>query len=120
MAKKFGTYWYQESALVCNAFLYNCRDTDLSPRSGARIEKGQIVAGAVGLVAAEEILPGYRAKVVAFKPTRKIEWQGLELRCMGHANLPSGAKTKAEIRPYNYAVAELPDSDAVKLAKNLG
>lgn len=76
--------------------------------------------GMLGPIAAEGKVSGYKAKIVKFRPTRKVSWQGMELRCMGHPDLPSGARTKAEIKPYNYAVAELPDKDAVKLASQLG
>lgn len=119
MAAKFKTYWYQESVFAKNAFLFNCRDLDLERKTGTRVERGEIVVGAAGLVCAEQIVPGLAANVVAFQPSRRCEWQGLELACMVHPNVPVDAKTKAELRDFNYAVAELASEAAVKLAMSL-
>ena len=120
MPPKFAVYWYRQSALVKNAFLFNCRDTDLQPRPGARIEKGQIVVGAVGLVAAEQIVPGFSGTLAGFKSNRRCDWQNFTLPCMVHPDVPSTAAPRSALRNFNYAVAELADPDALKVATNLG
>lgn len=120
MAKNFETYWYQESPFIRNAFLCHCRDGDVQRRSGAKIEQGAIIPGAVGVAAAEQVVPGFTANPVAFNPTRRCDWQGIELQCMVHPEVPAGAKTKKELRHFNNAVAELPDDAAARLASSVG
>jgi hypothetical protein len=120
MSAKYSIYWYQVSALVKNAFLCNCRDDDLQERSGSRIEKGQIVVGAVGFVAAEQIVPGFSGNLASFRANRRCEWQGFTLPCMVHPNAPPNAVPREAFRHFNYAVAEVPKSGAVNIATNLG
>ena len=120
MATKFKKFWYQESAFIKNAFLYNCRDNDLQRSQNDWIKAGQIVAGATGYVIAEQNVPGFSGKSVRFKPNRKCHWQGLDLPCKAHQDIPAGSNTKAALRHRQYAVAQLPDEDAVKVAINSG
>lgn len=119
MPSKFAIFWYRKSPFAKNAFLYNCRDDDLAPQPGSRIERGEIVFGAVGLVVAEQIVPGLIGKVIRFHSNRRCEWQGCELPCMVHPNVTAGLTAKTELRGFNYAVAELTNIDAVALATNL-
>ena len=118
MAKKYKIYWYQEEQEVHDAFLLNCRDDDL--RAGAGIPVGAIVLGAGGCVAAERAVRGFTGKTITFQPTRRCEWQGQELRCQVHPDMPAGAKLKAELRPFNHIVAELTSAEQVSLAKKSG
>jgi hypothetical protein len=109
-------FWYQESIFVKNAFLYNCRDNDLQRRRNSWIKEGQIVNGEVGYVIAEHNVPGLTGKIVHFKQNRKCRWQGLDLRCMAHKDIPIGSVTKSSLRHLHHAVAQLPDEEAVKIA----
>ncbi len=118
MANKFSIYWYNEDRDVAGAFLYNCRDSDLRS-GGTGIKRGDLVLGAVGVVSAERDVPHRSGKKLAFKPSRRCEWQGFELECMVHPDLPATARTKAEVRPFNYIVAELPDAHAKAKAAQL-
>jgi hypothetical protein len=120
MATNFAIYWYRESAFVKNAFLYNCRDNDLKRVQNCSIREGQIVKGAVGYVIAEHHALGFRGEIVRFKPNRKCHWQGLDLPCMAHDAIPGGTITKDALRHYQYAVAQLPDEQAVKIAVKKG
>jgi hypothetical protein len=108
--KKHEIYWYQVSLFVKNAFLYHCRDADLRSKQGSRIDAGTIVEGHGGYAIAEHSVPGFEAsRAVDFKPTRQCGWQGFTLHCMVHSAVPSGRSTKAALRPFNNAVAELTD-----------
>ena len=118
MAKKFQKYWYHDEHEVREAFLFNCRDDDL--RAGAGIPVGAIVPGEVGCVVAERAVRGYTGKIISFQPTRRCEWQGQALRCQVHPDMPAAAKNKAELRHYNYIVAELTSVEQVALAKSVG
>ena len=120
MATKFKIFWYQESAFIKNAFLYNCRDNNLRRSQNGWIKAGQIVTGATGYVIAEQNVPGFSGKSVRFKPNRKCSWQGLDLPCMAHQDIPVGSNTKPALRHRQYAVSQLPDEDAVKVAINSG
>lgn len=117
MAKKYTVYWYRESEFIRNAALCNCRDRDLSSKSGARIDKESIIAGAIGYAVAEKTVPGYVGKTVRFKANRQCEWLGLTLCCMAHPYAPVGKATKTALRPYNYIVAELANGEAIGQAK---
>ena len=57
--------------------------------------------------------------ILPFRPTRRCEWQGHELRCMVHPQMPAGARTKAQLKPYNYLVAELENEAQVATAQQL-
>jgi hypothetical protein len=118
MARKHAIYWYEEEPAVAAAFLFNCHDDDL--RRGGRILAGSIVRGTGGPVASEKEVFGLSGTLLAFQPTRRCEWQGHELRCMVHAQMPSSAKTKAQLRPYNYVVAELETEEQACTARNIG
>lgn len=111
MAKKFSIYWYQEGPEFKKAYLYNLRDNDV--HSGGKIEQGEIVLGAIGLVAAESTAFGWTGKVLPFTPNRRCEWQGFELPCMALPSLPAGKVSASLLRAGNYAVAAI-TSDAVK------
>jgi hypothetical protein len=116
MSAKFKIYWYQKSPFVRNAFLVNCRDNDLKPDSSSQIEEGEIVQGAVGYVAAEHNVPNFRGKIVRWKPNRKCQWLGSAWQCMAHPKIANGKTTKASLRHYQYAVVQLRDEAAVKVA----
>jgi len=118
MAKNYKIYWYQKEQTVHDAFLFNCRDDDL--RAGAGIPVGAIVLGASGCVAAERAVRDYTGKTITFQPMRRCEWQGQELRCQVHPDMPVGAKLKAELRPFNHIVAELTSPEQVALAQKTG
>ena len=120
MATKFKIFWYQESAFIKNAFLYHCRDNDLQRSQNGWIKAGQIVTGATGYVIAEQNVPGFSGKSVWFKPNRKCRWQGLDLPCMAHQDIPAGSNTKPALRHRQYTVAQLPDETAVKIAVKKG
>ena len=118
MANKYKVYWYQEEQEVHDASLFNCRDDDL--KAGAGINIGTIILGAGGCVAAERAVRGYTGTSISFHPTRRCEWQGPELRCLVHPDMPAGAKLKAELRPFNHIVAELTSAEQVSLAQKSG
>jgi hypothetical protein len=118
MAIKYKIFWNKEKQEVHDAFLFNCRDDDL--RAGASIPVGAIVLGAVGCVAAERPVRGLTGTILPFQPTRRCEWRGQELRCQVHPDVPAAAKLKAELRLFNYIVAELTSADQVALAQNVG
>lgn len=120
MPKSFSKYWYQESAFVKNAFFYHLRDDDLVEDPAARIPQGVIVEGALGYAAAEQAVPGFKARTMRFTPNRQCEWQGLILGCMAHPGAPANQPSKKELRLYNNIVARLPDEAAVVLAKSTG
>lgn len=109
MGRNHAIYWYQEEPAVADAFLFNCRDNDL--RRGGTIPSGSIILGVGGFVVAERTVAGLSGTVFPFRPTRRCEWKGHELNCMVHPQMPISARTKAELRPYNYLVAEL-EADA--------
>lgn len=119
MAHKSHIFWYGESSLARNAFLFNCRDADLIPSPGNRISKGSIVTGSYGFVAAEELVPGFEGTIQQFRPNRRCSWQGFELACMTHPDTPPGKSRKAELRHFNYIVAELPNQQAISVAQCL-
>lgn len=107
MAMKFEIYWYRVDRAIISAFLYNCRDNDLT--EGGKISKGQIVKGCVGYAMAEKDLEGYSATIVPFRPNRTCMWHEHELPCMTHLDVPPGKVPAAKLRPYNYVVAALTD-----------
>ena len=113
MATKYKVFWYQKSAFIKNAFLNNCRDSDLRRSRNGWIKEGQIVKGAVGYVMAEHNLPGFIGKIVRFKPNRECRWFGSDLSCMAHVNTPG---SNCYLRPFNYVVAQLSDEKMVKIA----
>jgi hypothetical protein len=117
MAKRFSTYWYQEDDQFRSAFLFNCRDADIT--EGGTIPKGAVVQGAVGYCVAEAPVAGYSGDIVAFKPNRRCVWRGIELRCLCHPMAPASAKTKKELRGFNYVVADLSAPEARSLAEEL-
>jgi len=119
MATKHNIYWYRESAFVANAFLYNCRDNDLQPRSGARIKIGEIVSGVGGYVAAEQIVPGFNASVVPFAANRRCEWHGLDLPSMVHSTHSRVAFKSSPSRLIRRSAIPPPEK-SVKLAQQLG
>jgi hypothetical protein len=120
MPKSFSKYWYQESPFVKNAFLFHLRDDDLVEDPTARIPQGVIVEGALGYAAAEQAVPGFKARTMHFTPNRQCEWQGRILGCMAHAAAPAAQPAKKELRLYNNIVARLPDEAAVVLANSTG
>ncbi|MFT5470705.1 MAG: hypothetical protein ACI8UO_005836 [Verrucomicrobiales bacterium] len=115
MGRKHEIYWYQESKAIAAAFLYNVRDGDL--QVGGSIEKGEIIAGCIGFTVAERNVVGYSGRCVSFEPNRRCMWQGVELRCMAHPDIPGSVTSKAQLRGFNYAVAELAGEEHVELAK---
>ena len=120
MARRFKFYWYEKYPLVKNSFLFNCRDNDLKIDRNSWIKEGQIVKGATGYVIAEHNLPGFCGDIFRFKPNRKCHWQDLDLHCMAHDDIPSGPITKNALRHYQYAVAQIPDEKAAKIAADKG
>ncbi len=119
MPPRFDVYWYKKGLLIKNAFLFNCRDDDLTIQSGAQIPKGSIVSGTIGYVAAEELVPGSSATLVPFEPNRRCAWQDFELACMAHPDAPTPNAPQEELRRFNYIVAELPNPEARALARRL-
>lgn len=118
MPKKHETYWYQEDDSIAKAFLYHLRDGDIHP--GGSIEKGEIVAGCYGFAVAESRVEGYSGQSVPYKANRRCQWNGLELRCMTHPDIPVTAKTKKDLRGFNYAIAEVQRDEERKLAIDVG
>lgn len=117
MAKNFSTYWYREDEQFRRAFLYNCRDADIT--IGGSISKGAIVPGLVGFCIAETDVMGFSGKTVPFTPNRRCEWQGLELRCQCHPGAPVAPANKKELSGFNYVVADLSVPEARALAEEL-
>jgi hypothetical protein len=111
MAKKYLTYWYQEGPEFRAAYLYNVRDDDI--RSGGRIEQGQIVQGAEGLVVAESTVIGHNGRIVEFQPNHRCKWKGFELPCMTLAPGSQASAKAVRLGALNYAVVPV-TSDAVK------
>src|SRR5258706_15557838 len=120
MATKFKIFWYQESAFIRNAFLYNCRDNDLQRNQNGWIKEGQIVLGKVGYVIAEHSLRGFSGTIIPFKSNRRCRWLGLDLPCMAHQDVPNGSIPKRALRHRLHTVAQLPDDEAVKIAIKSG
>lgn len=121
MPRLFDTYWYKDVASVEKAALFNLRDLDLKP--GGRIPKGSIMAGECGYAIAESNVNGYTGKIRKFKPNRRVEWRGHELRCMALEGLPIGAalqKGKSVLRHRHYVVAELQHPEALAEALACG
>jgi hypothetical protein len=117
MAKKFSIYWYQEGPEFKKAFLYNLRDNDV--QQGGKIEQGEIVAGAVGLVAAEAVAFGWTGRTVPFQPNRRCEWQGFELPCMTLPSTPATKVPASLLRDCNYAVAAVTSEEVRATAESL-
>jgi hypothetical protein len=117
MSKKSSIYWYNQSAMVRKAFLYNRRDNDLLV---ATIPRGSIVIGTTGFVATERKVNGFNAKLTNFKPNRRCSWQGFELRCMVSPIALTGSMVKLNPRDFNYIVAEVPNIKVARKAKSLG
>ena len=117
MPKKYNTYWYQEGPEFKQAFLYNLRDDDV--HSGGKIAQGEILLGAVGLVAAESTAVGWTGKTLPFNPNRRCEWQGFELPCMTLPSLPAGKVPANVLRDGNYAVAVITSEEVKAKADSL-
>jgi hypothetical protein len=117
MAKKFSVYWYQEDDQFRRAFLYHCRDGDIT--IGGSIPKGAVVQGLFGFCVAEAEVVGFSGRVVPFIPNRRCEWQGLELRCQCHPGAPVSPANKKELNGFNYVVADLSAPEARALAEEL-
>ena len=117
MAKKYSTYWYQEDDQFRRAFLYQCRDNDVTV--GGSIAKGAVLEGVLGYCIAEAAVSGYSGRVVPFKPNRRCIWQGIELPCQCHPAAPASPATKNELRGFNYVVADLTAPDAREIAEQV-
>jgi hypothetical protein len=111
--KHYLVYWYQKSATIKRAGLFNCR-SDLEQQKGKLVRRGAIVEGSEGYFAAECEVKDFAANIVSFKPTAECEWHGFTLRCMAHRlaqRLVARGATKKELRGCHCIVAEL-SSDA--------
>lgn len=118
MARKHTIYWYQEGPEFRSAFLFHLRDGDV--KQGGKFKKGDVVEGTGGYVVAEADVFGWTVAIVPFSPTRRCEWHGFVMPCMVHRQAPPGKHPSAQLRAFNYIVAQLTDPAAEIKAAEIG